>query len=459
MTGRGITEVKLNFKVRGQKLELLSHPGTIVGGSINYLDAAFDFSSEWNGLDKAAFFRCGDKTFYALLKNDRIEQGIDLGAGVWEVHVIGSRMDGADLIKRIPTDVISFAVKEGGGDEGEPFPVEPPSLGEQILGIAEAALRAASEVKQAAESGEFDGDDYVITEADYDAIAEKAAEKVEISGGGITKETDPTVPAWAKQPNKPAYTADEVGALSQDRLQDGVNLALAQAKKSGEFDGDDYVLTDADKTEIAEMAAELVDVPEGGGADISLGVSGATVGQTVRITAVDENGVPTAWEAANMASGGEWVTLVDDTLTEAVTYYRRNITEEEALLIDKAKNIIMRFDTNTKPAERRDGVYFVIYQNYGFPLSVVSNVSLGPGNGQHFGYGAFADLQGGYMQSNVYAGCEGVSAIANSTNVQWRRNIAVYNGDGKYLGAELRLITSTETGFPAGTTIKIEVLI
>lgn len=30
--------------------------------------------------------------------------------------------------------------------------------------------------------------------------------------GGITKETDPTVPAWAKQPEKPKYTAEEVGA-------------------------------------------------------------------------------------------------------------------------------------------------------------------------------------------------------------------------------------------------------
>lgn len=31
---------------------------------------------------------------------------------------------------------------------------------------------------------------------------------------GITKETDPTVPDWAKQPNKPNYTAQEVGADS-----------------------------------------------------------------------------------------------------------------------------------------------------------------------------------------------------------------------------------------------------
>ena len=50
-------------------------------------------------------------------------------------------------------------------------------------------------------------------------------------------ETDPTVPAWAKQPTKPTYTAAEVGAVSQDNLQAATNEALAQAKASGEFDG------------------------------------------------------------------------------------------------------------------------------------------------------------------------------------------------------------------------------
>ena len=36
------------------------------------------------------------------------------------------------------------------------------------------------------------------------------------SEGGITEETDPTVPSWAKNPTKPTYTADEVGALPDD---------------------------------------------------------------------------------------------------------------------------------------------------------------------------------------------------------------------------------------------------
>ena len=57
--------------------------------------------------------------------------------------------------------------------------------------------------------------------------------------GAIAYETDPTVPEWAKQPQKPTYTADEVGAVSQADLQEATNEALAQAKASGEFDGAD----------------------------------------------------------------------------------------------------------------------------------------------------------------------------------------------------------------------------
>lgn len=52
-------------------------------------------------------------------------------------------------------------------------------------------------------------------------------------------ETDPTVPDWAKEKNKPTYTAAEVGALSEGTLDAAINDALAQAKASGEFDGAD----------------------------------------------------------------------------------------------------------------------------------------------------------------------------------------------------------------------------
>lgn len=63
---------------------------------------------------------------------------------------------------------------------------------------------------------------------------------------------------------------DISGKLDADKLPEAINLALAQAKDSGEFDGKDGrtpvkgtdYFTEADKQEIAEQAAQLVDVPE-----------------------------------------------------------------------------------------------------------------------------------------------------------------------------------------------------
>jgi hypothetical protein len=58
-------------------------------------------------------------------------------------------------------------------------------------------------------------------------------------------------------------TPEGIGALPADKLPEAINEALAQAKESGEFKGDpgdDYVLTEADKQEIADM----VEVPESG---------------------------------------------------------------------------------------------------------------------------------------------------------------------------------------------------
>lgn len=72
-------------------------------------------------------------------------------------------------------------------------------------------------------------------------------------------------------------TVDLSGYLKKTELTDAINTALAQAKESGEFDGepgytpqkgvdyfdgDDYILTDTDKNEIAEQAAALVEVTD-----------------------------------------------------------------------------------------------------------------------------------------------------------------------------------------------------
>ena len=61
------------------------------------------------------------------------------------------------------------------------------------------------------------------------------------------------------------------------------------------------------------VEGELVPVPSaGGGTDTSLGITGATVGQIAKITAVDTDGKPTAWEPVDMANSLPTVTASDN---------------------------------------------------------------------------------------------------------------------------------------------------
>lgn len=57
--------------------------------------------------------------------------------------------------------------------------------------------------------------DFIATDAEVEKAVGDLREEIisgggGTGGGGITVETDPTVPAWAKTPEKPKYTADEV---------------------------------------------------------------------------------------------------------------------------------------------------------------------------------------------------------------------------------------------------------
>lgn len=65
-------------------------------------------------------------------------------------------------------------------------------------------------------------------------------------------------------------------------------------------------------------ALQDIDIPSG--TDISLGVT-ATVGQTIKVKAVDADGKPTAWEAVDMAAGDTevWEKVCQVTTTEDVS--------------------------------------------------------------------------------------------------------------------------------------------
>lgn len=75
-------------------------------------------------------------------------------------------------------------------------------------------------------------------------------------------------------------------------------------------------ILEENSTLIGEAQALAETLPDAsGGTDISLGVTGASVGDIIKVKAVDASGKPTAWEAA----GNTYHTLCTETLTEAVT--------------------------------------------------------------------------------------------------------------------------------------------
>ena len=68
----------------------------------------------------------------------------------------------------------------------------------------------------------------------------------------------------------------------------------------------------------AGMAAAVRGIPSGG-TDISLGLTAATVGQTVKVKAVDADGKPTAWEAVDAPGGETWELIASGEMQETAS--------------------------------------------------------------------------------------------------------------------------------------------
>lgn len=120
------------------------------------------------------------------------------------------------------------------------------------------------------------------------------------------------------------------------RFDDSQSLTSSQQTKARENIG----LTPVAKTDAMTQSVgldaetgELYTAPAAG--DNTLGITGARVGQIAKITAVDTNGKPTAWEAVDMAGGDKWEKLINTSLAESVesvTYTFDNCKRIKALI-------------------------------------------------------------------------------------------------------------------------------
>lgn len=87
-----------------------------------------------------------------------------------------------------------------------------------------------------------------------------------------------------------------------------------------------------------------------GASDISLGLTGAAVGDIVKVKAVDASGKPTEWEAAEL--GETWELISEGTVSEEVRAI--GITQDvngNAFSLSKANLLIQTANTETNTAE------------------------------------------------------------------------------------------------------------
>ena len=116
------------------------------------------------------------------------------------------------------SDVINIAVRSYNKLEDKPS-IE----GVELVGdVSLEEIGAATEADIPTKVSQLDNDaGYTDFSGDYNDLDNKPVipsvptnvSAFNNDAGYITTESDPTVPAWAKQPSKPSYTAQEVGAL------------------------------------------------------------------------------------------------------------------------------------------------------------------------------------------------------------------------------------------------------
>ena len=229
--------------------------------------------------------------------------------------------------------------------------------------------------------------------------------------GFITNETDPTVPAWAKEPNKPTYTAEEVGALpSNTHIPDPTSVVVDRFVSEGTHIAD--ISVNGEKTELY--------APTGGGGtsvtvDSELSTTSENPVQNKVITqALNEksNLISDAWNASTTYAVGQyciynnslWKCLVQhsgQTPTEG-TYWTKvsvanEITSLNNSLIANSKHFYFdykdgKYGYNTNPNRGADT--FVPFKS-GVDSSIklqLGTISFSDGNSHDYTYNVPANI-------------------------------------------------------------------
>lgn len=269
----------------------------ITRGSVG-LCVNFSFSEDWDDLAKVAVFRGSGQKVDRHLTEDSCTvppEVLQSAGGHLKIGVCGTDGEGTTVMPTVWAD--AGVIKEGTEPSGvEPTPESQPLI-DQLLAAAQAARNAADEaeslaqsVRDDADNGEFDGSGMWYTTGRISGGENPFVRRRDLIGreGAAVQEHDLLIAPAPGEEGEPTTLYEIVSADTACTLKrlckikgangtDGASayeLAVAHGYTGTEAEwleslkgapGSDYVLTNADKTEIASLV--LADLPTWDGGD------------------------------------------------------------------------------------------------------------------------------------------------------------------------------------------------
>ena len=275
---------QIELKTTDQVLAIVQRP-TIASGDQNSVQIKVYFDSKWDDYVKSAvFYTAADPKIYEVILNNgvcTVPHEVLATTGTMYIGIRGTNPDG--LVKT--TTMIHFRIVQG-APMGDATPEEPtPDTYQQILTLLAANKATVSQTADGA----------VIQIADHNGTTTASIKHGKDGKDGIDGRDGQDGYTPVKGVDYVDGKDGQPGKDGRDGYTPQKNVDYFDGKDGRDGkDGNDYVLTEADKEEIAEQAAQLIEIPESSGSGITVT---AKPGQLIRVKEVDENGNPTAWEA------------------------------------------------------------------------------------------------------------------------------------------------------------------
>ena len=335
--------------------------------SVQYLTAKVVCETEdWTGREIKAMFGQGCTVYEVTVTGGEItaKQQLNLTAGDWRVWLVGNSARDGEVIPRITTNVAHISVSPTGGTEGNPFPIIPPAVEEQLRAdmgnladlTTEDKSSLVAAINEVAASG---GSKDAVTYTPQTLTDEQQKQaRANIGAGQPVFAVNVTGVGGSS-----GYTADKTAAEIEAAYQAGrtivcktraqfligyipVELPLVSRNQERVFSfaadqlmGRNGLFTitvniSDSGVEVSTRGVEIYEKPVGGipksdladdvqtslaKADtaISLGLTAATPGQIIKVKTV-QDGKPTEWEAVDMDAGKlpKFTKLLTHTITE-----------------------------------------------------------------------------------------------------------------------------------------------